>query len=95
MPVLAQTLSDELDCAVLAMRFPVGDQFAIDLGEELRVPLLIASLTTAAAFLPIYLAKSTAGEYTGITFIVVGLVFTLLFVSLIWGVVSLVLYLAT
>ncbi|MHC4399961.1 MAG: hypothetical protein ACYTG0_09800 [Planctomycetota bacterium] len=34
MPVLASTLADHLDCAVLAMRFPVGDRFAIDLGKS-------------------------------------------------------------
>ena len=41
-----------------------GVQAAIDSGRELRVPLLTSSLTTSAAFLPIYLAKSSAGEYT-------------------------------
>ena len=38
---------------------------------ELRIPLLTASLTTAAAFLPMYLAESTAGEYVGSIFIVI------------------------
>jgi len=37
---------------------------AIDSGKELAVPLLISSLTTAAAFLSIFLAESTIGEYT-------------------------------
>jgi multidrug efflux pump subunit AcrB len=46
-------------------------QAALDSGAELRVPLLTSSLTTSAAFLPIYLAKSTAGEYTGVLFVVV------------------------
>jgi multidrug efflux pump subunit AcrB len=46
-------------------------QAAVDSGSELRVPLLTSSLTTAAAFLPIYLAKSNAGEYTGVIFTVV------------------------
>ncbi len=32
--------------------------------KELRVPLLISSLTTIAAFLPIVLAESAVGEYT-------------------------------
>jgi len=41
--------------------------------KELRVPLLIASLTTAAAFLPIRLAESAVGEYTGVLFSVVTL----------------------
>ncbi|MDH3768624.1 MAG: efflux RND transporter permease subunit [Gammaproteobacteria bacterium] len=46
-------------------------QAAIDSASELRMPLLIASLTTAAAFLPIYLAESTTGEYTAPLFKVV------------------------
>jgi len=46
-------------------------QAAVDSGRELRVPLLTSSLTTSAAFLPIYLAKSSAGEYTGVLFVVV------------------------
>lgn len=44
---------------------------AIDTAAELRVPLLIASLTTAAAFLPIYLAESDVGEFTASLFKVV------------------------
>ena len=32
---LATTLADRLDCAVLAMRYPVGDEFAIALSERL------------------------------------------------------------
>ncbi len=44
---------------------------AVDSARELRVPLLIASLTTAAAFLPIFLAESTTGEYTAPIFKVV------------------------
>lgn len=37
---------------------------AIESGKELAVPLLISSLTTAAAFLSIFLAESSIGEYT-------------------------------
>jgi len=37
---------------------------AIESGKELAVPLLISSLTTAAAFLSIFLAESAIGEYT-------------------------------
>ncbi|MCB1154181.1 efflux RND transporter permease subunit, partial [bacterium] len=37
---------------------------AVDSANELRIPLLTSSLTTAAAFLPIYLAESMVGEYT-------------------------------
>jgi len=44
---------------------------AVDSAAELRVPLLISSLTTIAAFLPIYLAESDTGEYTAPLFKVV------------------------
>ena len=44
---------------------------AVGTAQELRIPLLTSSLTTAAAFLPIYLAESTTGEYTGQLFTVV------------------------
>ena len=44
---------------------------AINSANELRIPLLTSSLTTAAAFLPIYLAESNAGEYTAPIFKVV------------------------
>jgi multidrug efflux pump subunit AcrB len=46
-------------------------QAAIDSATELRIPLLTSSLTTSAAFLPFYLAKSATGEYVGIIFVVV------------------------
>lgn len=46
-------------------------QAAIDSAAELRIPLLTASLTTAAAFLPIYLAESNVGEFTASLFKVV------------------------
>ena len=44
---------------------------AVASANELRVPLLTSSLTTAAAFLPIYLAESAVGEYTAPLFQVV------------------------
>ena len=44
---------------------------AIAVCKELMLPLLISSLTTAAAFLPIFLAESTVGEYTADIFKVV------------------------
>ena len=44
---------------------------AVGSARELMVPLLTSSLTTAAAFLPIYLAESTTGEYTAPLFKVV------------------------
>jgi len=46
---------------------------ALATSNELRLPLLISSLTTAAAFLPIYLAESTTGEYTAPIFEVVSI----------------------
>lgn len=44
---------------------------AIESARELQVPLLTSSLTTAAAFLPIFLAESAVGEYTAPLFKVV------------------------
>jgi multidrug efflux pump subunit AcrB len=46
---------------------------AVDSARELRLPLLVASLTTAAAFLPFYLAESAVGEYVAPLFKVVAL----------------------
>ena len=46
---------------------------AIEAGKELKTPLLISSLTTAAAFMPIAMAKSAVGEYTSDIFYVVGI----------------------
>ncbi len=46
-------------------------QAAIDSASELRIPLLTSSLTTAAAFLPIFLAESSTGEFTAPLFKVV------------------------
>ncbi len=44
---------------------------ATESGRELLLPLLISSLTTAAAFMPIALAESAVGEYTADIFYVV------------------------
>ncbi len=44
---------------------------AVQSGAELRTPLLISSLTTGAAFMPIGLAESAVGEYTADIFYVV------------------------
>ncbi|MGM0471517.1 MAG: efflux RND transporter permease subunit [Bacillota bacterium] len=44
---------------------------AVESAKELKIPLLIASLTTSAAFLPIFLAQSKTGEYTADLFKVV------------------------
>lgn len=46
-------------------------QATVDSATELVVPLLTSSLTTSAAFLPIFLAKSNSGEYTAPLFKVV------------------------
>ncbi len=46
---------------------------AVESGEELKAPLLISSLTTAAAFMPIGLAESAVGEYTADIFYVVSI----------------------
>ncbi len=44
---------------------------AAESSKELSIPLLTSSLTTAAAFLPIYLAENASGEYTAPIFKVV------------------------
>ena len=44
---------------------------AVAAGKEMSVPLLTSSLTTSAAFLPIFLAESAVGEYTADIFKVV------------------------
>ncbi len=44
---------------------------AVRSARELRIPLLTSSLTTSAAFLPIFLAESAVGEYTNLLFVVV------------------------
>jgi len=48
-----------------------GKDAAIRSARELRIPLLTSSLTTSAAFLPIFLAESATGEYTAALFKVV------------------------
>ena len=44
---------------------------AIESAKELRIPLLTSTLTTSAAFLPIYLAEAMAGEMLSSLFLVV------------------------
>ncbi|NOU53185.1 efflux RND transporter permease subunit [Pseudoalteromonas sp. JBTF-M23] len=44
---------------------------AIESAQALKIPLLVSSLTTGAAFLPIFLAESSTGEYTASLFKVV------------------------
>jgi len=51
----------------ILVRLQAGDSprtAALASTKELRIPLLISSLTTIAAFLPIVLAESAVGEYT-------------------------------
>ncbi len=47
------------------------EQAVIDASAELWIPLLISSLTTCAAFLPVYLAPGNASEFVGPIFLVV------------------------
>ncbi len=58
----AIVMAESIMVHMTAGRRPV--EAAVGSARELRVPLLISSLTTAAAFLPISLAQSTTGEYT-------------------------------
>ncbi len=44
---------------------------AVSSANELKVPLLISSLTTSVAFLPFYIAQSTMGEIVGEIFVVI------------------------
>ena len=58
----------------IIVRMQAGEErieAAVRSASELSIPLLTSSLTTAAAFLPIFLAKSAVGEYTGALFKVV------------------------
>jgi len=58
-------------CMVLMSEGVPPVEAAVRSANELKVPLLTSSLTTAAAFLPIYLAESATGEYTASLFRVV------------------------
>jgi len=50
-----------------------AEDAAVRSSQELRIPLLTSSLTTCAAFLPIFLAESAVGEYTNPIFKVVSI----------------------
>ena len=63
MPVLAAALVERLDCAVLGMRFPVVDDFAIALNKELY-GLLIGQGQPLAAAVGIALPDLVAGPAT-------------------------------
>ncbi|MEM7467492.1 MAG: efflux RND transporter permease subunit [Pseudomonadota bacterium] len=58
----------------IMVRIDAGEQSksaCISAANELKIPLLTSSLTTAAAFLPIFLSESGTGEYTASLFKVV------------------------
>jgi multidrug efflux pump subunit AcrB len=63
--VMSESIMVQMDEGVAAI------EAAVRSAAELRIPLLTSSLTTAAAFLPIALAKSETGEYTKTLFQVV------------------------
>jgi len=62
--VLAESISFQISKGIKPIKA------AIDSATELRIPLLVASLTTCAAFLPIYIADSLVAEYCENLFIV-------------------------
>lgn len=57
LPSLAKAFVERLDCAVVAMRYPVGDDFAIDLSKHLYEGLLGKRRTLPAA-LQLAIAKA-------------------------------------
>lgn len=65
----AIVMTDAITAQMEVGRRPIDA--ALNAAQELRSPLLVASLTTAAAFLPIFLAESSTGEYTAPLFKVV------------------------
>ncbi|MFV2005127.1 MAG: efflux RND transporter permease subunit [Gammaproteobacteria bacterium] len=62
-------MTESIMVAMSAGKKPIDA--AIESANELRLPLLTSSLTTAAAFLPIFLAESNIGEFTASLFKVV------------------------
>ncbi|MEM9596939.1 MAG: efflux RND transporter permease subunit [Acidobacteriota bacterium] len=65
----AIVMAESIQVSIREGRPPV--KAALESAAELRLPLLVSSLTTAAALLPTYLAESTTGEYTSAIFEVV------------------------
>lgn len=60
----------------IQVRLAAGEErvsAAVGAAKELTAPLLVASLTTSSAFLPIFLAESAVGEFTASLFKVVTL----------------------
>lgn len=66
MPSLAWTLIDRLDCAALAMRYPVGDEFAINLATRLY-DLMLAKGQSLARSLPLALEMALQNGYNAAT----------------------------
>ncbi len=62
-------MSESIMVEMSAGKSPI--EAAVSSSQELMVPLFTSALTTAAAFLPIYLAETEAGEYTAPIFQVV------------------------
>lgn len=65
--VMSESIMVQMEKGLSAIKAAVGS------AGELRIPLLTSSLTTAAAFLPIYLSESGTGEYTAPLFKVVSI----------------------
>ena len=65
----AIVMTEAINVQVRVGRRPIDA--AVNAARELRAPLLVASLTTATAFLPMYLAESTTGQYVAPLFEVV------------------------
>lgn len=66
MPALAVELMTELDCAALAMRYPVGDEFAINLTTELY-RLFLEKGNTLARSLQLAMQKALKDGYNAAT----------------------------
>ncbi len=66
MPALAVELMAKLDCAVLAMRYPVGDEFAINLASELY-RMLLENGNTLPRSLQLAMQKALKDGYNAAT----------------------------
>ena len=66
MPALAVELVTKLDCAALAMRYSVGDEFAINLATELY-RLLLEKGNTLTRSLQLAMQNALKGDYNAAT----------------------------
>lgn len=66
LPSVASALVKDLDCAVLAMRYPVGDEFAIEFAQELYEGMLGRKQTLTSA-LQVALTKILGEGYDAAT----------------------------